>query len=72
MAGTKESVKRDLAKIFQVDGDEEKYRRVKEEMLTHINWNVLYQEYLRFKEDTREFSELGSSLSSAINTLNIS
>ena len=70
MEGTKESVRRDLGKIFQIDGDDQKYLRVKNEMLSNIDWTVLYQEYLRFKEDTREFSNLGSSIASAVNTLN--
>ena len=70
MEGTKESVRRDLGQIFQIDGDDQKYLRVKNEMLSNIDWTVLYQEYLRFKEDTREFSNLGSSIASAVNTLN--
>ena len=45
---------------------------MKREMLSNIDWDVIYQEYLRFKEDTNEFSQLGSSLSSAMETLNIS
>ena len=72
LQGTEVSVRQNLGKVFQVDGEEEKYRRVKNKMLSNIDWNVLYQEYLRFKEDTKEFSKLGSSLSSAINNINVS
>ena len=38
-------------------------------MLSSIDWARLYQEYLRFKADTKEFSELGRSLSSLTSAL---
>ena len=62
-----------MARIFLSVG-EEKYSRVKTEMLSNIDWHLLYQEYLRFKADTKEFSELGtslSSLSSSVQSLNL-
>ena len=62
---TKPTARENLGKIFlSAEEDEEKYSRVKTEMLSNIDWPLLFQEYLRFKADTKEFSELGSSLSS--------
>ena len=62
-----------MAKIF-LGGGGEKYSRVKTEMLSNIDWDLLFQEYLRFKADTKEFSELGTSLSdlsSSVESLNL-